>query len=179
MQKVDRPFILVLFDHHTDMMNSLFGGLMSCGCWVKHALDENEMMKKVLIIGTDKKLVDNIDEKYRDRVFCYSEEDIKQNISWTSFLKDKIDEPLYISIDKDVIDKDEVKTNWDQGILTLEELRGIFHFLVDKEEVIAVDVCGECSSRDEIAEGLCSDSMLNSEANKKIVEMVEEESILV
>lgn len=178
MQKVDKPFTLVLFDHHTDMMNSLFGNLMSCGCWVKRALDENKMLKKVIIIGVEKKLIDNIDEKYRNRVFCYSEEDIKHNILWTSFLKDKIDKPIYISIDKDVIGKDEAKTNWQQGILTLEELREIFDFLVDNGEVISVDVCGECSSRDEIVANFYSDSIINSEANKEIIEMVEEESIV-
>ena len=39
--KIREDFVLVLFDHHTDMQPSRFGELLSCGSWVKDALDTN------------------------------------------------------------------------------------------------------------------------------------------
>lgn len=174
MQKIDKPFTLILFDHHTDMKPSMFEGLLSCGCWVKRALDENKYLKQVIIIGASEKLVDSIEDKYKDRVFCYSEQDIEHDLSWTSFLKKTIRYPIYISVDKDVIDNYEVKTNWDQGSLTLKEMIEIFEYLKNNNEVIGIDVCGECSSYEEIAAEYIKDSKINNEANKRIEQAAEE-----
>lgn len=48
LEKIKKPFVLVLFDHHTDMQPSYFEELMSCGCWVKKTLDDNEYIEKVV-----------------------------------------------------------------------------------------------------------------------------------
>ena len=64
LEKISEPFVLVLFDHHTDMQPSFFQELMSCGCWVKKTLDENKYIEKVIIIGAKESLIKNIDKKY-------------------------------------------------------------------------------------------------------------------
>ncbi len=64
LEKIKEPFVLVLFDHHTDMQPSFFKELMSCGCWVKKTLDDNRYIEKVIIIGAKESLIKSIDKKY-------------------------------------------------------------------------------------------------------------------
>ena len=51
MEMIDTPFSLLLFDNHTDMQESAFFGLLSCGSWVREALLSNPMLKSVCIAG--------------------------------------------------------------------------------------------------------------------------------
>jgi len=53
-------------------------------------------------------------------------------------------EPVYLSIDKDVLARDIVQTNWDQGIMRLEELAAAIRLLQGR--VLASDVTGDVSS---------------------------------
>ena len=78
LEKITKPFTLVLFDHHTDMQPSYFEELMSCGCWVKKTLDDNKYIEKVIIIGADENLINSIEEKYREKIICFSEDFIRE-----------------------------------------------------------------------------------------------------
>jgi len=53
---IEEPFTLVVFDHHPDMQQPMFGSLLSCGSWVRVALERNPYIKKVVLIGVDDKL---------------------------------------------------------------------------------------------------------------------------
>ena len=59
--------------------------------------------------------------------------------------------PVYLSIDKDVISRDELVTNWDQGQLSIENILQFVRALVITEkkcfgrDMLAVDICGECA----------------------------------
>jgi hypothetical protein len=53
-------------------------------------------------------------------------------------------EPVYLSIDKDVLAPDVVQTNWDQGVMRLEELMAAIRRL--RGRIVASDVTGEVSS---------------------------------
>lgn len=46
VRKIREPFTLVVFDHHTDMKPSIFAGILSCGCWIKRALDDQPYLKR-------------------------------------------------------------------------------------------------------------------------------------
>ncbi|MDY0407036.1 hypothetical protein P5G51_018330 [Virgibacillus sp. 179-BFC.A HS] len=46
LSKITKPFSLVLFDHHTDMMPSPSEELISCGSWVLKALEKLPHCKK-------------------------------------------------------------------------------------------------------------------------------------
>ena len=53
-------------------------------------------------------------------------------------------EPVYLSIDKDVLASNVVQTNWDQGVMQLEELMTAIRRL--RGRILASDVVGEVSS---------------------------------
>ena len=50
--------------------------------------------------------------------------------------------PVYISIDKDVLDEKYAVTNWDQGKMSMGMLEQILKTLVTEYDVIGVDICG-------------------------------------
>ena len=58
--RVQEPFSLVVFDHHPDMQPPRFGGILSCGGWVKEVLNSNKFIQNVIIIGVKDELVETI-----------------------------------------------------------------------------------------------------------------------
>ena len=58
--RIAEPFSLVVFDHHPDMQEPRFGDILSCGGWVKKALEENKFVDNVVIIGVADHLVEEI-----------------------------------------------------------------------------------------------------------------------
>lgn len=73
-----------------------------------------------------------------------------KNLKWIFFINSlsidrvpKIGFPVYLSIDKDILDKKYLNTRWTQGKACPSEL---FRFLVkfsSVNEILAVDICGE------------------------------------
>jgi hypothetical protein len=53
-------------------------------------------------------------------------------------------EPVYLSIDKDVLSPHVVATNWDQGELTEGDMHGVIDIL--RARIVACDVTGDISS---------------------------------
>ena len=51
LELVKEPFELLVFDHHTDMQRPAFGGILSCGGWIREALETNENLKHVILVG--------------------------------------------------------------------------------------------------------------------------------
>ena len=74
--KLQKPFSLVVFDHHPDMQPPLFEGVISCGGWVKDVMDTNPYLRKVILVGVSEKLKEAIPETYRDRVIFYGEHEL-------------------------------------------------------------------------------------------------------
>ena len=60
------------------------------------------------------------------------------------FIDDKY--PVYISIDKDVLNERVVDTCWDQGIMDFDELKKILHKIISSYRIIGLDICGENES---------------------------------
>jgi arginase family enzyme len=141
--KIETPFSLCVFDHHTDMQRSLFNDILSCGNWIKTALDTNLNLKKVIIIGPDDKLLENIDIKYKDRLILYSQNELSHKETWHKLAFEHVTEPVYLSIDKDLLDQNSAITDWDQGNLSLNDLKSLLHIIIEKETIIGVDICGE------------------------------------
>ena len=104
----------MICDHHTDMLPARFPELLSCGCWVKRALDECPNIREVLIVGVREDLICAIEKKYRSRVFCYSDKRIGGSDDWMPFALSHVHYPAYLSLDKDVFTTAAVDTNWDQ-----------------------------------------------------------------
>lgn len=46
IEKMKHDFILVVFDHHSDMMQPMFDDILSCGSWILNSLENNKYLKK-------------------------------------------------------------------------------------------------------------------------------------
>lgn len=81
------------------------------------------------------------------RVCCFTEDDILDGrvARELPHLLDALHLPVYISIDKDVLSRKVLRTNWDQGIMTEAEFRHeLDRFTMDpKIHILGVDICGE------------------------------------
>ncbi len=143
--KINEPFNLLVFDHHTDMQEPAFCSILSCGDWVKEVLDTNIHLKKVILVGPPETMKKTLPQEYRDRVEFHSESELIREEGWRCYLSKHTDVPLYISIDKDILMKKSCPTNWDQGQVSLTLLDEILSAVIEKEHVIGIDICGECS----------------------------------
>lgn len=178
LDMVKEPFSLVVLDHHPDMQPSMFGDILSCGSWVKNVLDTNEYVRDVHVIGADRKLIEELDEADRCRVHFYDREDVILDLdeenAGTGRLTVKLPEteyPVYLSIDKDVIRTDYLRTNWDQGEFSALEVLEFTKALLTGKEVIGVDICGECAPDQE---GIDLEKAIaqNDQFNRDILELL-------
>ncbi len=142
--KIQEDFILVVFDHHPDMQPSLFDELLTCGSWVKSSIDTNKHLKKVILIGTSDELLKKIDDRYTEKLIEFKESQLEDHDAWQRFYNMHFDLPIYISIDKDVLNPEEDITNWDQGKATMQELKRLLSVLLRHGRIIGIDICGEC-----------------------------------
>lgn len=166
--KIREPFSLVVFDHHPDMQPSLFEEMLSCGSWVKAVIDTNPFLQKVLIVGADERLIHAIPVSYSSRVKCYSEASFSHEEAWCNFSREYVNEPVYISVDKDVLNKKAAVTNWDQGKFSLAELEELLAIIFRQEKVIGVDICGETTYSLDLFEEQ-HDLQIDSEANRELL----------
>ena len=146
MEKIDRPFRLVVFDNHTDMQLPAFGGILSCGGWIAASFNELPMLKEVILIGPDQEAYDQVEEEFKGRVRFLSREILKdmEKKETEAFLKSiEPDLPLYVSIDKDVLSGEYASTTWSQGDMEAGELIDYLELLMREQEIIGVDICGE------------------------------------
>ena len=108
-------------------------------------LERNPYLKKVIIVGPTEVQRSTIDGCYRSRVQFISEEDLLTEEGWKRFSKVHLKEPVYISIDKDVLNHDSAITDWDQGNICLDDLKRLLDSIFKNEKVIGMDICGEYS----------------------------------
>lgn len=146
--EVGKPFALVLFDHHPDMQEAAFGGVLSCGGWARDAFTGIENLSQVLMLGINPDLELEILDLVFDGVLSVTAEDFRHTgdglskdvLEMISLLEPHI--PVYISIDKDVLTGDYARTDWDQGCMTLPQLEAAVLAIARTHAVIGVDVCG-------------------------------------
>lgn len=163
MDKAKNPFSLLVFDNHTDMQPPAFGGLLSCGGWIADALESVKLLDHVFLVGPDQLAFHQVQQVYKERVTFFSREDLqaaRQTNSSSgvaaSFLEMLSEyekktgkfSPVYLSVDKDVLNEQEVKTTWSQGDMSLTELKSCLEELQSflkarKLPLQAADVCGE------------------------------------
>ena len=156
---------VVVFDNHPDNMRYPFG--IHCGSWVNQ-VSRLPFVRCVHVLGitsTDVERAHAWENHLRPlrsgkvRYWC-----VGRNLAWMRhlgitqsqsfdsiaamlnaferYLQTQTD-PVYLSIDKDVLSPDEVHTNWDQGVMRLAELGSAIGLL--KSRLIASDVTGEVS----------------------------------
>lgn len=81
------------------------------------------------------------------RVSCFTEDDILDGRAARELphILDALRLPVYISIDKDVLSRKVLRTNWDHGIMTEAEFRHeLDRFTMDPDiHILGADICGE------------------------------------
>ncbi|HUK55759.1 MAG TPA: hypothetical protein VLY20_03795 [Nitrospiria bacterium] len=161
------PFQVVVFDNHPDNMRFPWG--IHCGSWVHHVC-RLPFVSRVTVVGITSDDIrgfhlfeNHLRPLYAGKLFyfCFSPVPMLARRLGLSGIKDFRDgqnrlserirtdilnvdcDPVYLSIDKDVLSPRIVRTNWDQGILTEENLFEAVRFL--KPRLLAADVTGEIS----------------------------------
>lgn len=198
--RVQEPFTLIVFDHHPDMQPPRFGGILSCGGWVKEVLDNNKFVQNVIIIGVKDELVETVREELSqsgeanilEKVTFIKESEL-ETFSVSSLINSRLDpstspsraslrmtHACHISIDKDALSPSYAVTNWDQGSLTLDTLKDCITALATDRKILGIDICGERAhdfEGDEQHTVQEADS-LNSELNRELVEFLQKIRLL-
>ena len=168
LEKLCVPFRLVVFDNHTDMQPPAFGGLLSCGGWVAASLEELPLLKEVVLVGPDQEAFDQTDTVLQEKVRFLSRERLREMTMEEKVLffeELSVDLPVYLSVDKDVLCAEDASTTWSQGDMTLEELGQFVAILLEKQDILGMDVCGECDP------DACEGDHLNNLANRELLEI--------
>jgi hypothetical protein len=167
LSEINRPFSLVLFDNHTDAkLSDGMSGLLSCGSWVAEAAERFPHLQQVLIVGVcaERNL--------------YPSESHSKIVLWPNtgepqkLLSVIPTEDVYISIDKDVLDRAFAVTNWDHGNMHLRELLEALQTLVRQKNVLGIDVCGELPVPPADTWRYADQLRLNEQANLAILQSV-------
>lgn len=182
--RVQEPFTLIVFDHHPDMQPPRFGGILSCGGWVKEVLDNNKFIQNAIIIGVKNELVETIREELSqsgessilEKVTFIKESELSilSSLICSDFVN-VLSPNLYISIDKDALSPSYAVTNWDQGSLTLDALKNCITALTTNRKILGIDICGERAHDFEGNEHhtIQEADTLNSELNRELVEFLQ------
>ena len=175
---VQEPFSLVVFDHHPDMQEPRFGNILSCGGWVKKVLEENKFIDNIVIIGVADHLVEEIPP--HDKVTFIRESEI---VTLEGRSPDRVHSTfhiphsshIYLSIDKDALSPAYAATNWDQGSLSLDQMKTFIRELAKERKIVGVDICGERAhdfSGDE-SHSVQEADALNDRTNRELVDFLQ------
>lgn len=144
IKELRTPFSLVLFDSHTDMMPAPDELLLSCGSWALNALTQLEQLKFMVIIGVVHEQQEFVPPYLVDKLFIVPSHQLTGHQSIVDRMAAAIPtEHIYISIDKDVLNKKDAVTNWEQGEMTLKQLLDLIERIGERKVVCGLDVCGE------------------------------------
>ena len=163
IRKINYDFILIVFDHHSDMIKPMFGDILSCGSWILNALKNNQYLKQIILIGIAQEQVDLIDPKYRERVIYLCDNNLGDLKVWKIIDELLKQYPVYFSIDKDVLSEQVVTTDWQQGQMRLIEFKLILADLIKRGDVIGIDICGECCNEVAMLSEIKNDDSLNAQ----------------
>lgn len=162
-----QPLHLIICDNHPDNMRYPFG--IHCGSWVYWA-SRLAHVARIDVIGISSEDVslkhaweNHWTPLVKGKLHYWT---IQQNVAWSKwigagkawhafnspeqlmneFLKtlSSINLPIYLSIDKDVLSKEVVNTNWDQGHFLEQHLKELIQSCAGR--LIGADVTGEISA---------------------------------
>ena len=170
LEKLQIPFRLLVFDNHTDMQPPAFGGLLSCGGWIAASLEELPLLQEVILVGPDEEAYTQVELDLQQKVLFLSREKLstmtaEEKVGFFNNLSEDL--PLYVSVDKDVLCKGDASTTWSQGDMHLSELMSFLELVLERQNILGMDVCGECDMDS------CSEDFLNDHANEAILRLWE------
>ena len=164
IERLNTSMQVVVLDNHPDNMRYPFG--IHCGSWVWHVA-KLPFVARVNVLGIASSDVEgaHVIENHlaplrsgkvvywcvRRNLRALGRFGVRHSHSFAS-VSEMLDRfsaaitpaPVYLSIDKDVLARDVVETNWDQGVMTLEELESAIGLV--RGRLIGSDVVGDVSS---------------------------------
>lgn len=165
MSMIKKDFCLVLFDNHPDAKEPIFP-ILSCGGWVIDAIKNLSHLKKIIFIGVDPLLFDEINDVFADNNFKKMHYDTDKRIYiYESCNNTESDYPVYLSIDKDVFGKEFASTMWSQGNMSFEEFKSFIKDTIGNKSVLGIDITGEIGENTFDTRG----NTLNEKANSFIL----------
>lgn len=173
LEKIEEPYSLIVFDHHTDMQESAFFGMLSCGSWIKEVLEEHPYIQEVCVVGPPKAAIEQCEANLASRVVFLTQEELEAGIleKWHEFLENGKELPAYLSIDKDVLCLEDARTNWDQGEMKLEDMEKMIKQVFQKRNVLGADICGE-NPQDTARMPAKEDLEINGRTNARLCEIL-------
>lgn len=161
-----RPIDVIVLDNHPDNMRFPFG--IHCGSWVRHAA-ELPQVRRIHVVGITSPDVglgqaweNHLLPLYRGKVNYWTQgvaTGWARQIGLGSAIHSHANSddmiaalgerlaadpaPVYLSIDKDVFAPEVVRTNWDQGRLSLGHVHRVIELVADR--LIGSDITGEVS----------------------------------
>ena len=150
---VDIPYTLLMFDNHTDLQAPAFGGILSCGGWLREAMLTSRTLQKVLLTGPEGRIARYqrlsssaplvipspppvIPSEAKESLppgifppligkFALVAEAPLTTEGLEQICSNDLGDALYISIDKDIMSSESYLTDWSQGTLSLAELKSL------------------------------------------------------
>ncbi|WP_342430315.1 arginase family protein [Neobacillus sp. FSL H8-0543] len=144
LTEITKAFTLVLFDNHSDLGTDIDqeSSMLSCGSWVSYALKKIPLLQRVVIIGPTTMTLAHYANNPRVVIFPFNR---SKPYSLKAILSAIQTQSVYISIDKDVLNPNEVTTNWDQGKMDTSRLIYCLEMILISKQVEGIDICGEAS----------------------------------
>ena len=152
-EQIKQGFSLILFDHHTDMQKPMIEHMTSCGDWAGKVLKTNPWLQQLILIGPQERDIQQIysekeglvtSTELREKLVTFSAEEIQSGEAGNKISKIKKNFPVYISIDKDILDEEYSETNWSQGKMSLPVLERLLMPFLKSGNILGIDICGEC-----------------------------------
>lgn len=167
-RRIKYPYELLVIDNHPDMKEPVFGPILSCGGWVKNTLEADENLKMVYLCGVKNELI-------TDDIIGDERVTVLGRVNDSDFGTDRLcresELPLYISVDRDVLSKKHCMTNWDQGIMTTDQLAGILKNISESRNIIGMDICGGMDIR-MLSESSDEDMSMNASVDRALLEVM-------
>ena len=136
----------------------------SCGSWTRDAAGAYQNIKGICVIGPPEASVRETEAM--EHVWFVTQEELDDG-SGAAKIKEIFAShagtfPVYLSVDKDILSKEELDTNWDQGNVASNQ---VLHFIdaymqqTPDKTLIGVDVCGEDPEADsEEVQAVCRET---------------------
>lgn len=153
LEQIQTPFVLIVFDNHTDC--SFPYPRYHCGNWMYHAARLTKC-KKIMHIGATEgtgllnRFVFSLTGKGYMSMLSGQECNLLNYMDNFMEAADAVfaeNYPVYVSIDKDVLRRDESPSDWDNGVMSMKEMSKILEYIVSNSAVAGADITGEMNGR--------------------------------
>lgn len=142
LAQIKEPFTLVLFDHHNDAGYLPYPNMISCGSWVQNAVEDLPLLEEVFIIGANAGNKKDAKSQVASKINILNEDELSKG-SLSDFASKIKTKNIYLSVDRDILSKKVVQTNWNQGKVSLKKLVKSLELVSQRHSVIGADVCGD------------------------------------